>query len=121
MAHAEKDSVLEYYLKELSGSHPLTGEQECRLTVLMKEGDLSARDQLAQPCRATTQRDRNVSSSGDDLTISGLLLLSFQQLNHFFSELAPDSVEPDCTAEIVVRPVGANFLPLFKVFLPVWK
>ncbi|MDA0709801.1 MAG: sigma-70 family RNA polymerase sigma factor [bacterium] len=48
MAHAEKDSVLEYYLKELSGSHPLTGEQECRLTVLMKEGDLSARDQLIE-------------------------------------------------------------------------
>ena len=48
MANEEKDTVLDYYLKELATSHPLSGEQECELTIRMKKGDQSARDQLIE-------------------------------------------------------------------------
>lgn len=48
MAQEDKDTVLDYYLKELATSHPLSGEQECALTIRMKQGDQSARDQLIE-------------------------------------------------------------------------
>lgn len=48
MANEDKDTVLDYYLKELATSHPLSGEQECNLAVRMKNGDQSARNELIE-------------------------------------------------------------------------
>lgn len=48
MARENKDTVLDFYLKELATSQPLSGEQECNLAVRMKNGDQSARDQLIE-------------------------------------------------------------------------
>ncbi|MCE2436079.1 MAG: RNA polymerase sigma factor RpoD/SigA, partial [Candidatus Latescibacteria bacterium] len=42
----QSDISLEYYLKELSHSHPLSAAEEFELAVKMKRGDLKARDRL---------------------------------------------------------------------------
>ncbi len=42
----QPDISLEYYLKELSHSHPLSAAEEFELAVKMKRGDLKARDRL---------------------------------------------------------------------------
>ena len=42
----QSDISLEYYLKELSHSHPLSAAEEFELAVKMKRGDLKARDHL---------------------------------------------------------------------------
>lgn len=48
MARETKDTILDYYLKELATSQPLSGEQECNLAIRMKKGDQSARDELIE-------------------------------------------------------------------------
>jgi len=48
MARENKDTILDYYLKELATSQPLSGEQECNLAIRMKKGDQSARDELIE-------------------------------------------------------------------------
>lgn len=42
----KSDTSLEYYLKELSHSHPISAEEEFELAVKMKRGDLKARNRL---------------------------------------------------------------------------
>jgi len=42
------DTALEYYLKDLSDSHPLTLKEETKLAIQMKKGDLKARDRLIE-------------------------------------------------------------------------
>ena len=42
----QSDTSLEYYLKELSHSHPISAEEEFDLVVKMKRGDLKARNRL---------------------------------------------------------------------------
>lgn len=42
----KSDTSLEYYLKELSHSHPLSASEEFELAIKMKRGDLKARNRL---------------------------------------------------------------------------
>ena len=45
-SYRQSDTSLEYYLKELSHSHPLSAAEEVDLAVKMKRGDLKARNRL---------------------------------------------------------------------------
>ena len=44
----ETDTALEYYLKDLAHSHPLTAQEEIQLAIQIKKGDLKARDRLIE-------------------------------------------------------------------------